>query len=96
MKRIAYTEITDYLANRGIPKSFVANKLSFSRQYLVQVLTGKRNMPPELLDKINAVLGTNFKLLNPPPDLLPHEKLEADRQSLKEKSLWKNDKNTNI
>jgi transcriptional regulator with XRE-family HTH domain len=91
MRGVIYSEIIDFLIDRGISKSFVANKLSFSRQYLNQILSGKRNMPPETLDRINKVLGTSFVK---PPEIFPHEELEASLKSVKEKPFWKDDRDT--
>jgi transcriptional regulator with XRE-family HTH domain len=84
-----YTQIYDYVTLKGIKMSWLADNLSVSRQYLSLALKGERSISDERIKQINMLLGTDFKK---PPELLPHEKLAQDRQSLEDKPLFKDDK----
>jgi hypothetical protein len=92
----AYTEIIDYITNNGIKTGFIADRIYISRQYLYQVLSGIRPMPDKTLEQINALFKTNFQhpKSEETEELLPHEKLAADRQSLNDKPFWKDDRDT--
>jgi hypothetical protein len=81
MKGRKYPEIIDYLIQRGIRKKFLADKLLLSYQYLYQMLQGKRNMPDEVLERINIVLKTEFKHPEEPAPI-----------SSEDKPLFKDDK----
>lgn len=89
-----YTEILDFIAYRGLRMRFIWEKLSLSQAYFYQILHGIRPMPDIILAQINAFLGTDFKHPEPTPEILPHEQLELDRQSLKDKPLFKDENNS--
>lgn len=84
-----YTQIFDHITQKGIKLSWVADNLSISKQHLSLILKGKKTLSEQRVAQINIVLGTEFKLS---PEILPHEKLEATKQSLTEKPLFKDDK----
>lgn len=83
-----YTQIYDYIIQRGIKFSWLADNLSVSRQYLGLALKGERSLTDERIKQINILLNTDFKR---PPNLLPHEQLQLDRESIKEKPLFKDE-----
>jgi hypothetical protein len=83
-----YIQIFDHITQKGIKLSWVADNLSISKQHLSLILKGKKTLSAQRVEQINIVLGTEFKLS---PEILPHEDLEATKQSLKEKPLFNDD-----
>jgi hypothetical protein len=88
-KHKKWDEIIDHVSH--FKRSFLSNSLNISRQYLFQVLNGKRPMPDKMLERINALLGTDFKKDTDPP-LLP----ETFSSYLKKLPDGLNDKNIPI
>jgi antitoxin component HigA of HigAB toxin-antitoxin module len=84
-----YIQVYDYISQRGVKMSWLASNLSISKQHLSQIIKGNKTLSTERLEQINILLETNFKIT---PEVLPHEKLEATKQSLKDKPLFKDDK----
>jgi len=89
MKGRKYPEIIDFLIQRGIRKKFLADKLLLSYQYLYQMLEGKRNMPDDVLERINLVLQTDFKHPETTKEILPSEQRDIDIK--KAKNLFKDE-----
>jgi plasmid maintenance system antidote protein VapI len=55
-------EIDAVLKERGIKRGWLADKINISNGHITNILKGKRDILPDVLDKINKALGTNFKL----------------------------------
>lgn len=55
-------EIVAVLKERGIKRIWLANKTEISTGHITNILKGERVILPDVLDKINKALGTNFKL----------------------------------
>lgn len=89
MRQPKYQELVDFLIDKEITQTDLASSLSFSVPYLSQLIFGDRKMSDATLDRINRFLNTNFKHPEPTPEILPHEQLALDRESLKEKPLFK-------
>lgn len=49
------------MAVRGIKQSWVAGKAGFSQEHLSNILAGRVLLTEENKEKINEVLGTDFK-----------------------------------
>lgn len=54
-------QIRYYLANKGTRINWVADQITLSKSYLTHILKGRRRLTPEILQKINNCLGTDFK-----------------------------------
>ena len=54
--------IKAHLENNGTKHSWLCNNIGISSGHLTNILSCKRNLTPEIIDKINEVLGTSFKL----------------------------------
>jgi transcriptional regulator with XRE-family HTH domain len=94
MRQPKYSEIIEFLDKKGMSQRRLAKSLSLSRQYLSQLFFGDREMSDETLQKINRQLASDFKHpkpIQPTSEILPHEQLALDRESLKEKPLFKDD-----
>ncbi len=69
--KIIEGEILKFLKDEGLSINWLAKKLSLTQHHLTKVIrvpghgTEKRNLSPKLLEQINAVLGTDFKLPSP-------------------------------
>lgn len=55
------TKIADYLHERGVKKSWLAEKADISDTHLHFILKCERDLTEENLTKINEALETNFK-----------------------------------
>lgn len=55
-------KIITYMDDRGVKYTWLCKRIEVSNGHLSNVLNGKRTLTPELMDKINKVLGTDFKL----------------------------------
>jgi antitoxin component HigA of HigAB toxin-antitoxin module len=51
-----------HLKSKGIKYSWLCDKLDVSNGHLTNILQHKRSLTPELNEKINKVLGTDFKI----------------------------------
>ena len=54
--------IKAHLKSSGIKYTWLCTKLNLSNGHLTNILKYKRSLTPEINDKINKVLGTDFKL----------------------------------
>lgn len=61
-KHKVVNEIEATLKERGIKKIWLADKAGISSGHITNILKGKRDILPDVLEKINKALGTNFKL----------------------------------
>lgn len=61
-KHKVVNEIDAVLKDRGVKRIWLANKTEISTGHITNILKGKREILPDVLDKINKALGTNFKL----------------------------------
>lgn len=55
-------EIREFLEERGTSKQWLANKIKRSNQYVNGILLLKQKLFPEILERINEALNTNFTL----------------------------------
>lgn len=55
-------KIKAYLDDKGLKYSWLCRKVDISTGHLSNIFGGIKNLTPELTDKINKVLGTDFKL----------------------------------
>lgn len=54
--------ISDYLKERGISRTWLANKIFINQSSLSRILNKDRDLTSPTLDKINEALQTDFKL----------------------------------
>lgn len=63
MKKAKVIEkITAYMDDRGVKYTWLCKRIEVSNGHLSNVFNGIRTLTPELMDKINKALGTEFKL----------------------------------
>jgi transcriptional regulator with XRE-family HTH domain len=79
------TKILTFLTSRGISQARLGIELGIQRSTMSNILKCRERLTQEKLDIINQFLGTDFVLENS----LPHEQLQLDRESIKEKPLFK-------
>ncbi len=89
MRKPVYQELVTFLREKQIKKIELSASLSFSPPYLTQLIYGDRKMSDNTLERINRLLNTNFKHPEITLTPLPHEQLAIDRESIKEKPLFK-------
>lgn len=53
--------IYEHLRDEGRTQKWLADQLCVSKTHLSQVLLGNRSLSKKVLNKINEVLGTDFK-----------------------------------
>jgi hypothetical protein len=82
------TEIHDYVIQKGLRFDWLAANIDLSDTYLNNVLKGRKELTDKILEKINAVLDTDFKK-EEPEEILPHEKLAEDKE--KAKNIFKDE-----
>lgn len=50
------------LKERGLKHTWLCEKIGISTGHLANIFSGTKTLTPEINDKINNVLGTEFKL----------------------------------
>lgn len=55
-------KIVGHMDERGLKYTWLCKKVNVSNGHLSNIFNGVRTLTPELNDKINKVLGTDFKL----------------------------------
>lgn len=55
-------KIKSYLDDKGLKYSWLCQKIEVSTGHLSNIFSGVKTLTPELTDKINKVLGTDFKV----------------------------------
>lgn len=61
-KSKAAESIKTHLKSNGLKYTWLCHKIQISNGHLSNMLKGTRVITPEIIDKINGVLGTDFKL----------------------------------
>lgn len=64
MKQTIEENIKSHLKDKGLKLDWLRNKLDISNSHLSNMLNGVRTLTPEVVNKINNVLGTDFRLNN--------------------------------
>jgi plasmid maintenance system antidote protein VapI len=63
MKQLkAHEKIKAHLDNKGLKYNWLCRKVEISTGHLSNIFSGLKNLTPELIDKINKALGTDFKI----------------------------------
>jgi plasmid maintenance system antidote protein VapI len=53
-------KIKEHLASRGTTYKWLGQQLGIGNKTIYEILSGRRNITPKMLDRINKVLNTNF------------------------------------
>ena len=61
-KAKAVDKIVSHLEQNGLKYTWLCKKIKVSNGHLSNMLNGVRTLTPEVVDKINKVLGTDFIL----------------------------------
>ncbi len=85
-KPVKWPDIISKISISGYKTAYVTHQLNISRQYLYQMLNGKRYLPDSVKKRLETLFDCEFERPEPPEIILPHEQNELDKKQVSE--LW--------